>query len=282
MTKRSHKRLNALLVFSFYLVFAGCVDLSEVGKFAAISESAKIAFPALVADIQNSCSRRADYAPERMREEVLLHCKNLGASQDGLLKAQEVLLNYMEALKNLSSDNTITYGEKLDALPDALSKSGLDSNQVKATAGLAKKLADAVIGGYRRKEIGKLVGETNEDIQTLTAALNRIITNGYGNELRLEQEAINSFYETNSKEYGKQEPLTLILVKRNWATDLAEVQRKADAAVAYGKIMDSIAHGHNKLYDSRNQWSTATLVKDLSPEISDLYKSTQDMHKAFK
>ena len=235
----SPTKAKEILPLSLVLVFLGCVDLSEVGRFAALSRNAKTAFPALVADIQNSCDRRADYAPERAREDVSLHCKNLGTSRDGLLEAQQVLLDYMDALKNLSSDNTFDYRKTLDTLPDSLSKSGLDSAQVSATAGLAKMIADAAIAGYRRKEIGKLVGETNEHIQVLTSALKKVITEGYGNELKLEKEAMNEFYGTNIKEFAKQEPLTVILVKRNWANDLAEIQKKNNAAVAYGKVMDA-------------------------------------------
>jgi hypothetical protein len=67
----------------------------------------------------------------------------------------------------------------------------------------------------------------------LTAAPTRVITEGYGNELSLEKEAINTFYGTNIKEFGNQEPLSVILVKRNWANDLAEVQKQNEAAVAW-------------------------------------------------
>lgn len=282
MLHLSPTKAKEILRLGFFLLLVGCVDLSEVQRFAALSRSAKTAFPALVADIQNSCERRADYAPERAREDVLLHCQNLGTSRKGLLEAQRVLLDYMDALKNLSSDDAIDYGEKLDTLPDVLSKSGLDGGQISATTGLAKMIADAAIAGYRRKEIGKLVGETNEHIQVLTAALKRVITEGYGNELNLEKEAMNAFYETNIREFGKQEPLSVILVKRNWANDLAEVQKRNDAAVAYGKVMDSIARGHQKLYDSRKRWSNETLVKELSPEISNLDESTLEVSKAFQ
>lgn len=275
-------KLTVVPLLAFSLLLAACIDLSEVGEFAAMSETANAAFPALVADIQDSCERRASYAPEDRRQEILLHCKNLSTSKDGLLQTQQVLLNYMEALKNLSSDKTITYGQKLDALPDALSKSGLDNNQVKATTGLAKILIDAAIGGYRRKEVGKLVGETNGDIQTVTAALKKVIGVGYATELDLEEEAIKAFYETNLKEHEKQEPLTALLVKKSWAQDLDGVQKRKSASLAYGNVMDSIAQGHQKLYDSRNRWSTEELVKQLGPEIGDIYKSTQEVYKAFK
>lgn len=282
LRKFSCSKIRVVLLLFLTLLLAACIDLSEIGKFAALSETANASFPSLVADIQDSCERRANYAPDDRRQDVLLHCKNLSTSKDGLLQAQQVLLNYMEAVKNLSSDKTVTYGEKLDALPDALSKSGLDESQVKATTGLAKMLVDAAIGGYRRKEVGKLVGETNGDIQTLTVALRRVISDGYTTELNLEEEAIKEFYGTNLKEHEKQEPLTALLVKKRWADDLDGVQKRKSAALAYGKVMDSIAQGHQKLYDIRDRWSTEELVKQLGPEISDIYKSTQEVHKAFK
>ena len=281
LPKSSNLKTGALFLAVSFLL-AACVDLSEVGEFAALSETANASFPGLVADIQDSCERRSNYAPEDKHQEVLLHCKNLSTSKDGLLQAQQVLLNYMEALKNLSSDKTVTYGQKLDALPDALSKAGLDDNQVKATTGLAKILIDAAIGGYRRKELGKLVGETNGDIQTLTLALKKVVSVGYATALDLEEEATKAFYETNLKEHAKQEPLTALLVKRRWADDLDGVQKRKSAALAYGKVMDSIARGHQKLYDNRDRWSSKELVKQLGPEISDIYKSTQEIYKAFK
>ena len=51
-------------------VFLGCLELSKVGRSAALSRNAKSAFAGLVADIQNSCDRRADYAPERISRPV--------------------------------------------------------------------------------------------------------------------------------------------------------------------------------------------------------------------
>ncbi len=282
MRDSSGLKIRFLMLLAFSLLLVGCVDLSEVGKFAALSEAANASFPSLVADIRDSCERRSNYAPEDRREEVLLRCNERSTSNDGLLQAQQVLLNYMEALKNLSSDKTVTYGEKLDALPDTLSKAGLNDNQVKATTGLAKVLVDAAIGGYRRRELGKLVGETNEEVQTLTKALKKVVSDGYGTELKLERDAIKDFYETGLKEHEKQEPLTALLVKRRWTEDLEGLQKRQSAALAYGRVMDSIARGHQKLYERRNRWSTEELVKQLGPEISDIYKSTQEISKVFK
>jgi len=235
---------------------------------------------------------------------VLASCENLAKSRDGLLKAQQVLLNYLEALKSLSSDESISFDQKLDALPDALSKSGLDDSQVKATSGLAKALLDAAVNGYRRKELAKLVGQSNEDVSTVTTGLKKVIGIGYLTELQNEELAINTYYkdaemgggsenvprehvrtdhesEEARKEHDSLRRLTVLLVEKSRAQDLEAVQKKKDAAIAYGKVMDSIAEGHKKLSDSRKQWSTEEFLKLLGPEISDIYSSVQQVRKAF-
>jgi hypothetical protein len=287
------------------LVLSGCIDFAEVTKFAALSQAANSSFPALVADIEDSCKRQATYSPDSVtKDKVLASCENLAKSRDGLLKAQQVLLNYMEALKNLSSDESISFDQKLDALPDALSKSGLDDKQVKATSGLAKALLDAAVNGYRRKELAKLVGQSDEDVAAVTTGLKKVIGSGYLIELQNEELAINTYYkdaemgrgsedaprehvgtDAESKEARQEHDslrkLTVLLVEKSRAQDLEAVQKKKDAAIAYSKIMDSIAEGHKKLFDSRKQWSTEEFLKLLGPEISDIYSSVQQVRKAF-
>ena len=57
--------------------------------------------------------------------------------------------------------------------------------------------------------------------------------------------------------------------------------RIRDKADAYGKIMKDIATGHQKLYDSRNKWTTESLLKDVAPIIEDLDDSAQKVKEAF-
>lgn len=48
-------------VFLAVFVLSGCIDFAEVTKFAALSQAANSSFPALVADIEDSCKRQATY-----------------------------------------------------------------------------------------------------------------------------------------------------------------------------------------------------------------------------
>jgi hypothetical protein len=265
--------LTALLV--------GCVDFTEVGKFADISKSASSSLPALVADIHGTCERRAAFAPSAKQAETLETCKKLAISEPGILKAQQVLLDYMAALKSLAGDQSVTYGKELDSSPDDLSKSRLDSKQVSAVAGLAKKLADAALNGYRRKELANLIGSTNDDVQVVTGALRTIIDTDYKRELSQEREGAQEYYQSALKKYQTNEPLAAIAVRRDLQLIDTSMTGKEQAADAYGKIMEDIATGHQKLYESRGKWTTRSLIKDVGPIVKDLYESTQKVAKAF-
>jgi len=278
-TRPSTRHIAPLCILTVLLV--GCVDFTEVGKFADISKSASSSLPALVADINGTCKRRVVFAPTGKQAETLEGCKRLAISKPGILKAQQVLLDYMAALKSLAGDQGVTYGKKLDGLSDELSKSGLDSKQVSAVAGLANKLADAALNGYRRKELAALISSTNDDIQIVTHALRTIIDTDYKRELSLEREGSQEYYQSALRKHETNEPLAAIAVRRDLGSIDATISDKEQAADAYGKIMEDIATGHQKLYESRGKWTTQSLIKDVGPLVKDLYESTQKVEKAF-
>ena len=278
---RSALKYIAVLLCVFTALLGGCVELGEVREFAGVSKSASSLLPALVADIHATCERRAAYAPIGKQAETLETCKKLAASEPGILKTQEVLLDYMAALKSLAGHQQVSYGKKLESLPDDLSESGLDIKQVSAVTGLAKKLADAALNGYRRKELSNLIGSANDDLQVVTGALGTIIVTDYKRELSQEREGAQEYFRSALKTYELSEPLAAIAVRRDLQSDEATIATKEQAADAYGKIMKDIAVGHQKLYDSRNKWTTESLLKDVAPIIEDLDDSAQKVKEAF-
>src|SRR5260370_21683220 len=120
MTHRIRRRTaDATSLLSLGLLFlaatlAGCVDLAEVGKFSAVAQTANQSFPGLVADMKDSCLRFNAYVP---KQETHQDCSKYDKTAFGLLAAQGVLIDYMEALGKLSSDQSVTFGKNLDALP---------------------------------------------------------------------------------------------------------------------------------------------------------------------
>jgi hypothetical protein len=216
-----------------------------------------------------------------VKPETLEACERLAVSEPGILKAQRVLGDYMSTLKSLAGDQGVTYGESLDKLPDELASSGLDKNQVSATVGLAKTLTDAALAGYRKRELTNLIVAANNDVQVLTTALSTIIVTDYKRELSQEREGAEEYYRSVLKAHEEREPLAAIAVRKGLQSLDEAITIKEQAADAYGKIMKDIANGHQKLFDTRNKWTTKSLVKDVAPIIEDLSDSSEELKKAF-
>lgn len=212
----------------------------------------------------------------------LQECTKYDSISSGTLAAQDVLLKYIAALGTLSSDKTITFESDLKNLPDKVKGSGMDQTQVTAVTTLASKLADAAINGYRRKKIAQLVGEQNQDVQTVASALIKIVGTDYEQLLSNEGLAMDDYYNTAIKEGGEHQPLDSVLVRNLSRTQKIELAQKKTAAEAYVTIMRSIAAGHQKLYEQRNRFSVKELVETLSPDIDAIGNATQTVYKAFK
>ena len=261
------------------LLATSCVDLGEVTKFAAQSANAQSSLASLVADFKGTCERYNQFAPVGGK---LQECSKYDKLSSGTLAAQRVLLNYIQALGTMSSDQKITFDQDLKALPDKLKNSGLDDKQVTAATTLASKLADAAINAYRRKKVSQLVGEENEDVRTITSALIMIVGTDYKQLLGNELTAMEDYYRTPLKEEGKERRLDAILVTNLWREQQSELAKKQDAADAYATIMKSVADGHQKLYDQRNRFTLKELVGTLGPDIDAIVSATQTVHEAFR
>lgn len=274
------RRKGALVALCCAILFAtSCVDLSEVSKFASQSTEARSSLAALVNDFKGTCERMNSFAPAGG---ALQPCSKYDSISSGTLAAQDVLLKYVGALGTLSSDKTITFEKDLSALPGQVKGAGMDDAQVSAVTTLASKLADAAISGYRRKEISRLVEDTNQNVQAVTTALIKIVGTDYEQLLSNEDAAMDSYYNTALKEEGEHHLLDSVLVKNLFHQQRTELIRRKSAADAYVTIMKHIAAGHQKLYDQRSRFNVKELVETLSPDIDAIGGATENVYKAFK
>lgn len=275
---RKTRHVIAPLLAIFILACVGCVNLDEVGKFSGLAASASSTLPDLVNDIKGSCLRFNGYAPENQQRDCTIYDR----IDPSILEAQGVLTDYMDALGRLSSDKGVTYGKNLDQLPDKLKPAGFDQDQVKAAVGLSKVLLDAALNHYRQHKLSAVIGQSNDDVGKLTDALGDIVGKDYVQLLDNEDSAMDTFYGTELHEYRDREPLTAILVRKQYATEKEKLEERRAAAAAYEKVMTSIKAGHQKLYNSRNKLSSSEIINDLGPEIENITDSLNQMHKAFK
>jgi hypothetical protein len=152
----------------------------------------------------------------------------------------------------------------------------------KAAASLAEKISNAALSGHRRRQISKLVAESNDDVQTLTQALSDIVARDYSIMLSNEAEGLQDCYQTAINNDAAKDPLSIILIRKQWADETTALQKRIDAAKAYGKLMKSIADANQKIKDQKDIVQTKDLVKILGPDLVDISQATSDLRQAFK
>lgn len=124
-----------------------------------------------------------------------------------------------------------------------------------------------------------LVGSTNEDVQIVCSKLAAIIGKDYKQLLENESAQIENYYQDALHSAPANQGLDKILVTNLWNQQKVSLAEKNSAADAYVKMITSLATGHQKLYDHRNETSAEQLMRDLGPEIQDISSSAMDVQR---
>lgn len=276
-----------LKIVAIVLLFnlTSCIDLSQITTFSTTAKQADTALPALVNDLKGSCERYNSYVPKIKTEPVpkTRDCSQYDELSKGLSNMQNVLLNYIQALGQLSSDKAVTFSQGTSDLATNLKNAGLDEAASKATTGLAGKIADAVTNGYRRKKLAEFISAENTNVKVLTTALSDSIQKDYEQMLDNEKLAMESYYhDALTEKNATLEPLAEVLVEHQRQQTENDLQAKKKAADAYAKIMASIAEGHQKLNETGKSFNSKDLYQTLGKDIGDISGSVNDVYKAFK
>ncbi|WP_353067742.1 hypothetical protein RBB77_23315 (plasmid) [Tunturibacter psychrotolerans] len=266
--------------------FVGCTDLGEVAKFSALADSASTSLTGLVSDFKGTCLRSNALAPVRNGVRIdQRDCSIYDKLTPEIQADQKVLTDYLKALGQLAADNDPGYSKPVTALGGQFKTAGLNADQVAAAgaaSSLAVKISDAALAGYRRKKISKLVSDSNNDVKILTQALSNIVSTDYAIMLSNEEEGLQDYYNTAIKNDAGKDPLSVILIQKQFDDESANLQKRLDAAKAYGVLMKSIADANQKIADQKDAISSKDLVKLIGPQLADIAQSTNDLRQAFK
>lgn len=315
-----NRRLSLILILVLAVVNSGCVDLSAIRKFAEISTEAGQQFPQLAKDLNGSCMRRYYYQkireeqfrPERMPDitnpdptspamsEARERCGKFTEQEKRLIEANAVMVNYLQAMAALAADDLTSFDQSLNGLGNSFTAANVfNEAEVKAVKNLAGLLLTAFTDGYRRKKLKTTIENHNEDVKTLAAALQRIAAQNYILELKNEQGQLRSYYIDSIRDYADymkrvaakdgsenkedsvQNPLPVIQVKRQWDEEELDLRNKITAAESYGKIMQNISEGHQKLFDNRNKLNSKETVQIALKYGKAIQPLVQDFRKAF-
>lgn len=283
--RKKNKWIELACTIAAAVVLCGltsCVDLGQVASFSNMAKQAETALPALTGDLKGTCERFNNYIPPE-HEEQKRNCSQYDRLSKGINSAQGVLLNYMQALSQLSADKKVTFSQNTADLATNLKNAGLDETASKSTTGLAGKLFEAITNGYRQKKLASFIRAENADVRILTSALSDIVHKDYKALLSNEKDAMDNYYRRALQQQNlEREPLAAVLVQHQRQQAESDLAARMNAADAYAKIMTSIADGHQKLNDAGNSFNKKDVIQALGKDISDIAGSINDVRTAFK
>jgi len=307
------------------LVQTACVDLSAIRKFTDISADAGKHFPALANDYYRSCMQQYYYQaleddpfnvanleefsralhnpddPEITHRDpisAIEACRPFEADQKNLIKANKVLVAYLQTMGELAADDLTSYDKSLDGLNKSfVSSQFLQKDASDAVVKLAGVIIHAVTDGYRRKKLEGIIGEYNGDVRALAFGLQGAV-HSYLTQLRNERGAMRDYYRTSIARYGDfasfqvrprvvngkpvptvaRNPLPIMAAKARWDAEESAIQTKIDAANAYRELLNNIADGHQALYRDRHRLNS----QDVIQTALGYAKTADDLVEAFK
>ena len=282
-------RAARLLAPTAILLFAlsGCVNLDDAAGLSRLSEQAKRALPRVSNDVSATCARQNILfqntpTAERPPTEHAQDCAPYQEVSLHLAADQQVLTGYFDALGELSSNKPMSYNAAIvqnvtairtnTAFKANTAAAGLDAQSI------LKSLADAATKGYREKQLGQLIQANDPAVQSLTAALKKVITVDYAQLLSGEELSLDNFYQAPMAASQPNERLALILVQRQYTHDKSALASRKAAIADYGRVMDDLATLHAQLrQQAEKKASVIQIAKELGPTIAALKDAISDL-----
>jgi hypothetical protein len=282
-----HLPLRIVAATILFGSLSGCVNLDDAAGLSKLADEARIALPRVSNDVAGTCVRQNTLfentpAAERPPTEQAQDCKPYQQIARHLAQDENVLADYFEALGKLASNRPMNYDATIGENESAISaNSALSANTMTAgndAQNIMKALADAATRGYREKQLGQLIQQTDPAIQSLTQSLKKVIGVDYALLLSNEELSVDTFYKGPMASAQSNERLALILVQRQYAQDKTVLQSHKDDIAAYEKIMDDIAALHTKLkLEADKKASIVEIARQVAPIVQSLRTALSDI-----
>jgi hypothetical protein len=282
LTRRTRHYVIVCAAASF-LAVCGCTDLGEVTQFAKASQDVGKTFSAMADAAKTSCNRANSYI-NAQNNIPPLDCEFYVQVNSSLVKVNDALFNYIASLGALAADDLSKVPGGFDNVTADLKKADptiSTANQTKATAasGLAKAITNIWASGYRKEKLSKIVGESNNGVQDVTAFLSDYAADKFLQTFNEEERYELSYCDLMKSPTA--EPLATDLLARKCAADKVHIETQKAAVKKYQDALKTIAESHNKINEQRGNWNAAQLSKDLIPEIVDLGNGAVSINSAF-
>jgi hypothetical protein len=249
-----------------------CTDLGAIRQFADTAADGA-GLRGLADEYAAAPERRQRYAPERQRAAgPTAPDPERMAQRDRMLVLQRAIEDYMTALGELAADEAVSYDPQVDALGQALTRTGaLTAQELDAGQRLARLLLRAASDRWRRERIDALIGEGHEPLIATIGALRQIAEEGFLGEIEIEAVAMRSYYERLRRE--SQDPAGIAAAGEWQEFRRAELERRRLSIEAYVEVLDGIRAGHEALHAGRGDLSRETLLVEVRRYANDIRRA---------
>ncbi len=282
MTRKKIKPSTALCLFFIITGFTGCVSLKAVHDFSETSSTGLQGFEDINYSFGQLCLEECRLEAIRNLEisrKLDCNCSLYTKADSVTLFLYEAIRGYFDGLVNLSQNELTHYN--FDAVKNALTTGEfgsvkIDQQQVEAYNRIAHILLRATTEAYRRKKIKKYIAEGNEPIHILLKKFQFIIGDNLKEELNFRKEKLYAFYKEtllggNLSDYEKGRATSA------YYQQISNINLKRAQLTVFSESLDTIAAGHQNLYDNLNRLST----KELSARITRYASDIRDLISAF-
>lgn len=254
----------------------GCVDLKAIQDFANISaESAE--YTALVDNYLDFPNRQKRYQPADRHARLDSMAQERMTRKTELLLRHEIIEEYMEALGELAADGIVDKSKELGQLTTTLeSEVGTSPAETKAFGKIAGILTKAVSDGWRKRQLQKLIEQSNDPLQIILKSLQQIVSSGFAGDNQNEQLAMQSYYR--QKIADSTDPAGIAALMEWQELRMASLADHTQTLQTYVSVIGEISEGHQKLYDERKDLAKAQLVKQIKESVKEL----KDLLKTIK
>ena len=266
-----------------FLLMTGCTSTKRISDYSTSALKTIEKFDELGHTFMKACKDKCYL--ENVRELKLstdeCQCAPEQTADNVTSALYNVIKGYYDGLVKLSANELTSY--KTDALKKQLTSGTfgdvkIDKTDVDAYTKLSSVLLTAFTDGYRSKKLNSYVGEANEPIQILIRLLKINLASNLTGRIQVHRQRLQSVYFDLL-----QDPAASSYEKKNiidaYHGEIDELESKISKISIFSKGLNSVAAGHQKLYDNRNKMSPKEIKVMLVQYVSDLEDVLSEFNK---
>ncbi len=172
-------------------------------------------------------------------------CAPFRMQGDALIQASDILSAYFRAMQELASFNTSAVSSTSQkAGENAGFAAKFNTTQADSVGKLAALVTQLLTERYQRTQLLKLLREADPAIESVTQALEDVVSKDYMSLLREEQQSLTAQYQ-NVGDTGN--TAMILLLNRSYTEELNQLNRRKTIADAYVRALGQIREGHHQL-----------------------------------